>query len=132
MTMCYIFTRCKNGKYYRGLTYWAENKKDWFICFDDRDPIELVIRHPEIWGMKGKTKYEYLTSIAEKILSNLDFPSHRLGKFHTSNRMIGRSACWFIRSTQDYAPFTPFPTPRKWDEWDKVYDEKPKYEGVYF
>lgn len=47
MSLDYTFVRCNNGQWYKNPVWWGSHDGvDWFICFDDEDPPEIVIALP--------------------------------------------------------------------------------------
>lgn len=53
MSLTSTFVKCNDGNYYRDPT-WRGN--DFFICFDDDDPPEIVIKKPK--NLSLQTAYE--------------------------------------------------------------------------
>ena len=43
MSLSYIYVKAIDGKYYRYPTFRSKNN-DWFVCFDEDDPPEIVIK----------------------------------------------------------------------------------------
>jgi len=119
MSMGYVFTKCRDGRYYRGLTYWAKSK-DWFICFDEDEPLELVV--------KKSCAIPAISIVAASGIS-----CSKIEWDHESGRCFGphmKPATSYFLTTDNGAPF---PTPRPGiDEWDQVYDKRPGVEGVYY
>jgi hypothetical protein len=120
MSLVGTYTLCKDGRYYEELIYWDENR-NWFFCFDDDDPPELVV--------KKRAKLD-----PTEVLDKLDIPYTEIGSQFEASWLFGKSYKaftkgygYFIRCSED-----PFPTPRVWDEYHAVYSKNPRREGVYY
>jgi len=119
MSLGYIFVKFDDGKWYRG---GALGEEDWFICFDEDEPPELVIK-------KGAFK-NGLTP--EKIIEKIGLDADIAGKLKT---FAGRC---FTKDLKLEPAVTVFlriysPPPEKWvKDYDKVYDKVPESEGTYF
>ena len=112
----------RNGKFYKNLVYRGD---DWFICFDDNDPVELVIK-------LASTSSEN----PDFILKNLEWPSYKLSAQGTAGRIFNgkfaRARSWFLLASPWSAYNEPFPTPREGDTFDEVFESLPTCEGVYY
>lgn len=112
MSLVSSFIYCKDGKFYRNLVYRGENW-DWFICFDDQDPVELVVRRDyppakppmKILGELGIPYYavEKRHSVGERLF---EFENLKKAKLHPATS-------YFLKVHNK-----PFPTPREYDLWD--------------
>jgi hypothetical protein len=117
MSLVATYVYCKDGKYYDDLAY-RDQDNTWFICFDDDEPVEVVIR-------------ETCRKSPEEILTEVGIPFNSVMKgCRRSMRMFGKmkdARAYFINVRNE-----PFPAPRAWDTWDKVFDHNPRREGVYY
>ena len=121
MSLVSTYIKTTDGKWYRNLVYRGEG---WFICFDDDDPIELVIRKSS--GIKP-----------EDIDLLKQFPKFRLSKPRSSGRNFGGdwlfpAVAYFLCAESQLSFGNPFPAPRETDTYDKVFDEYPNTQGVYY
>lgn len=119
MSMCSTFVRCHDGKFYKNLIYWGKDRS-WFVCFDDRDPVELVVKQAADLDPK-------------KILDDLGIPYIEIKRPKRMGRLFGKAfkfeeaVCCFMRVSDK-----PFPSPRDSDEYDEVFAKHPAREGVYY
>ena len=120
MSLVASYIKCDDGKWYKELVYRSKDG-DWFFCFDDDDPPELVVKLSckktiseicqEI-GLSPRTTFDVL-----RIKSNRMFN----GKFHEATSMFLRNE---IKS---------YPTPVAGrDEFEAVFDKAPNCQGVFF
>lgn len=118
MSLVSTYVKCTDGKWYRNPVYRAKDKS-WFICFDDNDPVELVVKKNCQLG-------------AEQILKEV-------GIRYTSISSGGRggSRC-FEKGKFSFTPALAyfistvrqtFPIP---NEWDEIFEQYPHKEGVYY
>jgi hypothetical protein len=132
MSLGPIFIHCKDNRLYRGLTYWAEDGQ-WFICFDDDDPPEIVIACDRL-GRRPTL------SDVEQILVEVKIPFVR-----NSIKVGGASQRLFMKGPLSYGPrkkdqrpqvfkdalsfffdveAKAFPSPRPWDEFEEDLDAR--------
>jgi len=120
MSLGYIYVKCDDGKYYRGGTL---GTADWYICFDEDEDPELVIK---------KSKFESgLTPDAVIKLIGLD------GKVISKKReFLGRcfgkdiGQCPLEEAISVYLRINS-PPPAKWiRDYDKVCPKFPDGEGT--
>jgi len=115
MSLCTTYVKSADGKWYaepslRGTT---QDGKQWYLCFDEDDPPELVVQ----------TDGDGKEIDAAKILrdAGLSFGGVRFDG--VCGRMIGRAASFWVTIT------APIPTPTK---FDAVYDQQPQRQGTYY
>lgn len=117
MSLVPTFVQCADGNYYKELVY---RGKGWFICFDDDDPVELVIK----------------TSCAvqpKEILTSLGIQVKKIEKHMTCHRAFGNSFQNMVEARSYFLIYpSKFPTPRKGDTYDAKYPDMPKREGVFY
>ncbi len=121
MSLVSDFTFCSDGKWYKGLTYRGTNN-DWFVCFDDDDPIELVI-----------AKSSKLTP--DDVFSELGWKSVDLRRGHGGHRVFGTG--WKFKEARSYFIWDghnqlKFPAPRPQDTFDARFEKRPRGDGVYY
>lgn len=117
------FTFCKDKKFYENLIYQDDpRRKEWFICFDDDEPAEIVVKASSL--MKP-----------QDILTHRGLPWKRLLRARRCDRFFGNmeepsneAVSWFI----EFLRGAPFPTPNKYDACDEVWPIYPNREGVYY
>jgi hypothetical protein len=119
MSLGYIFIKCDDGKWYRG---GALGEEDWFLCFDEDEPPEIVI--------KKKAYEEGLTpqKVIEKVGLNADIAGkikNFAGRCFTKTLELEPAIAVYLRI---YAP-----PPAKWiKDYDKVCDKCPDCEGTFY
>ena len=122
MSLGYTFVKLDDGKWYRGASL---GEKDWFLCFDEDEPEEIVIKRKAF--DKGLT--------FEKIIEKLGLNCDLMGKHHKSfmGRCFGMSNSNLkmhsavARYARVYSP----PSTKFLREYDEVYSVNPKREGTY-
>ncbi len=128
--MGYTFVKCTDGKLYRGLVYHspksadldpaAKAGRDWFVCFDYNDPVEVVIRN-----------FPGAPSVGT-VVAALGLPIARV------HRGIRQGRVFNGRIREATAHFVdvrnvPFPSPVQGrDEWDAVLSSGLRPEGCYY
>lgn len=118
MSLCRIFTICQDGKIYENLTYGSKTGV-FFLCFDDDEPPELVIKKP------GPMPYS--------ILKMLGFNENA---FELDRRICGmRSFLYKMHDAEAYfltllPAFDGWPAPRRdRDTWDRTYNSREEIMG---
>jgi len=127
------FTRCADGKWYEDLVYQdSPLRRAWFICFDDREPAELVVKadkNPDV-------------SVARMILNARGFglcvKGLMIGRKDKHDRFFGPiegekpegfpAVSWFIV----FKKGVPLPTPSAHDSCAQIFSIFPNKDGVYF
>ena len=112
------YVKCADGRWYRDLVYEGPDR---FVCFDDTDPPELVVK-------KSSTR------TPEEILQERGIPFVKLRKRSGGGRMFGAddqrefiftpARAYFIDTPRP--PFS-WPTPNEGDRWDAVVDDLPSH-----
>lgn len=124
MSLVSSYIKCNDGKWYQNLVYRDQNN-EWFICFDDDDPVELVIR-----------EFRNDKRDARAILTDLGIPFNRFYKNRACGmRVFGSSNTTKFNAAESYfldVKNVPFPAPTAMDTYDQRFDEMPKFEGVYY
>lgn len=121
MSLIPTFVRTRDGKYYKNLVYRGNN---WFICFDDNEPVEFV--------SKLSANID-----PNKILKELEWPTYKLGESklyagRAFNKSLHEAKCWYIYSNSWKSYEQLFPSPKQDDIYNKVYNTHPNLEGVYY
>ena len=128
------FTKCADGKFYQDLVY-QDNplRRAWFICFDDKEPAEIVVR----------AEKEPNVDIARKILAARGFGlcvrGLMPGRKEKHQRFFGAemldvsprgfdAVSWFIV----FKKGIPLPTPNAYDSCVQIFSIFPNKAGVYF
>lgn len=115
MSLVPTFVLAQDGKLYENPVLQGSG---WYLCFDDDDPPELVIKVSR--GMK-RSMYRKL---AENTLREAGIQQYaRLSFQHVSGRMIGTAASFFLDLKE------PIPVPQK---FDAALEEYPAREGVVY
>jgi hypothetical protein len=117
MSCASTYVKCQDGKYYKNLIY-RDKRLNWFICFDDNDPVELVIKKNPgmmISRLSIKKTHEF---DPEAILRRLKVPFIRILKPYMCKRSFGDddfhdSICYFVEVRNAL-----FMKPRKHDTHD--------------
>jgi hypothetical protein len=124
MSLVSTFIKGTDGNFYQNPVYFRD---DWFICFDDDDPIELVVK------IKANLN-------PSDIMAQLEgFPAYRIEKHSTCTRFFHHSGnrrlsgepaiAYWIHLTPE-GVFKPFPVP---DAFDGDFSELPKgWQGVFY
>lgn len=113
------YTKCTDGKWYQELTYMDETDH-WFICFDDDDPVELVV-------------FDDCERTHEQILNDLNFPwigswvDSKCNRIRPISGKFGPATAYFMDVSEK-----PFPLPSKFCEYSEVYNKQPNNQGVYY
>lgn len=118
MSLGPCFVKCSDGKWYRELTYRASDNT-WFICFDEDEPVELVMR------MSCETAPHVILrdmGIKAEIMAQGSFGSQRMFK----NRFCNAKSYFIDCAKQKY------PAPRPWDTHEGAFEKRPQLEGTYF
>lgn len=120
MSLVPSFVYCQDGRWYKNLVY-RDETNDWFICFDDRDPVELVVKASKSSSLTGDDIL-HAVGIPCTNRSALKGCGSRMfrGKFHKARN------CFLTVLNK------PFPTPSEWCSWDEVQNSRPDREGVYY
>lgn len=133
------FVQCEDGKFYEDLVYQdSPLRRQWFICFDDKEPAELVIRD-SAWK-KGLTSRQILKSrIFDYCIANI-LPGRRDPhmRFFGSeiNVLTGEQSP--VEGHRAISYFLTFkkgvrlPTPKGNDSCVEIYPFFPNKPGVYF
>lgn len=118
MSLVSTYVQAVDGKFYRNPTI---REKDWFLCFDDEEPPELVVKDSLLktkkpWKILNEARIKHKPEGYQPWKG--DRSAGRLfgGKFHPGTG-------FFIEITARI----PVPT-----HHDGIYDEKPKKQGVYY
>lgn len=123
MSLVSSFTFCEDGRWYKELVYRdAYGGKTWFICFDDDDPVELVIR----LGADGQP-----AEAPAAVLSGLGIECEKIEMRRGScGRLFGSVRDGFTRAVSCYLyGIRVFPIPRpRVDSWDAVLEDPPLQE----
>jgi hypothetical protein len=120
MSLVASYIRCKDNKWYKELVYKSKDG-DWFLCFDDDDPPELVIKESckktiaqicEEVGISSRTAFNANRNKCNRMFN---------GKFHEAFSL-------FLRQDLEV-----YPTPVEGrDEFEAVFDKMPNCQGVFF
>lgn len=132
------FVRCVDGKFYEDLVYQdTPLRRAWFICFDDKEPAEIVIRASLLGDMgphdilraRGfgpclahvlagrKEKHKRFFGVERDVLTNAETP------------IDGHEAIsWFLA----FKKGVPLPSPGGHDSCVETYPYFPNKPGVYF
>lgn len=119
MSLVPSYVYCNDGKFYQDLAYRSKTR-DWFICFDDDDPIELVVR-------------ETCPKSPHEILAEVGIHYVAIGRPSRGDRVFGKN--WRFHPAKGYFLKVrpgPFPAPRPWDTYDKIFTKQPDRQGVYY
>lgn len=82
MSLTATFVQAEDCKYYRNLILYSD---DWFLCFDDDDPPELVVKAYKHTTANSAEKR------AKKILKDCRIEGHLAGSSGKSSRCFDRS-----------------------------------------
>jgi hypothetical protein len=121
MSLVATYVFCEDKKWYKNLSY-RDPRGNWFVCFDDDEPVELVIK-------------QEANLDPHNILHDLGILYSTIGSRISSGRLFNPKTLTF---TKAYSYFVdcygsqPFPTPRESDTYDSVHSEHPKKGGVYY
>jgi len=115
MSLCTTYVKSADGKWYaepviEGIT---QDGKEWYLCFDEDDPPELVVQ------TDGTGK----EINADKILRDAGVSFGGIKFRAVSGRRIGNAASFWVTI------LAPIPTPTK---FDAVYDQQPQRQGTYY
>lgn len=113
------FVKCVDGKWYEDLTYRAADNT-WFICFDESDPPELVMR---------KTCKLTVTEILNQV--GIVVSGIKQGNYG-SDRIFGRRFCAAKSYWLEMDLNKPLPAPRAQDTFDSFFTARTRREGTYF
>ncbi|TAK59512.1 hypothetical protein [Methylobacter sp.] len=119
MSLVRTYVICADNQAYDNLVYRGEG---WFVCFDDDDPIEVVIKHT-------------CRRTAKQILKEIGLgPGCSLTKGTTAYRSFGKkmvmATSWFVQRYEGT-----FVAPRKQDTFEGLAqhpDEALHFEGVFY
>ncbi|NIN68878.1 MAG: hypothetical protein GTO63_30165 [Anaerolineae bacterium] len=121
MSLVPDFTYCQDGKWYKELVY-ADESGDWYVCFDDSEPMEVVIAAECDLSPK-------------QILDRLEIPYERIFKGKTFAGRLFPPDWKYLRRAKAYFVYVrnlAFPVPGEHCKYDQIYDEYPNREGVYY
>jgi len=119
MSLGYIFVKLDDGKYYQGAVL-GDTEGDWFICFDEDEPPELVIdRKSYDDGISPGRIIEYIGLQAEIISKS----RHFMGRVFKED--MKPAVAFFLKIT---AP----PSVEWLKHHDAVYNERPDSEGTFW
>lgn len=119
MSLVPTYTYCKDNIWYEDLVY-ADLTDSWFICFDDDDPVELVV-------------FEDCKMSPKQILKEVKIPYTSLRKENENQRIrpatggFAFAKSYFLKVINE-----PFPTPFFGCKWDSACDKRPIKECVIY
>ncbi len=132
------FVRCEDGKFYQDLVYQdSPLRRAWFICFDDKEPAELVMRASEKGDMDARTllRIRGFDKCVKAIFNGRKdkhmrfFGCERNAITGEETPVDGHEAIsWFLVFNKG----VPLPTPRGHDSCVEIFPFFPNKEGVYF
>lgn len=130
MSLVPTFVKCVDGAFYKNLVYKSRPAtpdtrpgRDWFVCFDDDEPVEVVIRtHP------GQPSVG--TVIVTLGLPVKSVKASGRGVHMRSFNGTMRNAVSYFLTVED----KPFPEPWRGgvDTWDSRTEKLPRGEGVFY
>lgn len=126
MSLIPTYVRASDGRWYEDPTLaasedWRERK--WFLCFDDDDPPELVVRTDTYGGDPVVDPNPILESLNAKVVRDGDCSYRWFGPIGEDEGQPAKSA--FVRFLGPLDPAYVM-------ECEKIYDEQPGGEGVFY
>jgi len=119
MSLVASYIKCDDGKWYKELVYRSADG-DWFLCFDDDDPPELVIK------LSCKKKIS-------EICREIGFPSSvsfQMVRGHSQRMFDGKfheaSSLFLVTERSSY----PKPVEGR-DSFEAAYDKMPNCQGAF-
>lgn len=116
MSLVSSYVYCEDRCWYKELCY-KDKDSNWFICFDDDDPVEIVIKSE-------------CDITPEQVLNSLNFPYVKIQQHHSRlfDNEFHKARAYFITVKNE-----PFPTPRPFDEYDDKFNKfPPATQGVFY
>ena len=127
------FVRCADGKFYQDLVYQdSPLRRAWFICFDDTEPAELVMRTSEQGDMGPREILKargFFPGCVKAVLSGRKTKHKRFFGVEDGKPVDGHEAIsWFLI----FKKGVPLPNPGGHDACTEIYPFFPNKPGVYF
>jgi hypothetical protein len=130
-----VFVLCEDGKYYENLVYGdSPLRRGWFLCFDDKEPAEIVIRVAEYaggnFGPKDILLKRGFGNVLSRIVNGRKDPHLRFfGCDEKGNPTKGAPAIsWFCAWKKGIR----FPTPNQYDQCAEEWPVLPGKPGILF
>lgn len=129
MSLVPTWVRMKNSKWYKDPVIYDKLEIGvWYICFDDRDPVEIVIQNPKKQMFKKERK-----QAIENVIRNLGINAQIIEHFSSGNRMFPPN--WDIM-TPAISAFIKINSAIDSDKFkvmsEDIRNEVPKEQGVYY
>lgn len=142
MSLVPTYALDRNGQWWRDpvLSGWFLGKSEWFICFDDDDPIEMVITQDkavdnestdtDTW-VSNEEKWLMFEKLCAQILEKLGIEyavlerTHACGRCYGPNHIVKFSFAFWIMNMAT-------PLPVQWITGGKKVTEREMGEGVYY
>lgn len=126
------FVRCKDGKFYEDLVYQdSPLRRAWFICFDDKEPAEIVVRASEQgdMGPRDILRARGFDACLKGVLPGRKTKHKRFFGVEDGKPVDGHDAIsWFLVFKKGAA----LPNPNGHDSCVEIYPFFPNKPGVYF
>ncbi len=126
------FVRCADGKFYQDLVYQdSPLRRAWFICFDDKEPAEIVIKADEQGDIDARTILQArgFASCLKGIMPGRKTKHMRFFGVEDGKPVDGHEAIsWFLI----FKKGAPLPAPSSHDSSTEIYPFFPNIEGIYF
>lgn len=128
-----VFVRCADGKFYEDLVYQdSPLRRAWFICFDDKEPAEIVVRASEQsdMGPRDILRARGFDACLKTLLPGRKDKHKRFFGVEADGTPIeGHEAIsWFLV----FKKGVPLPNPTSHDSCVESYPIFPNKPGVYF
>lgn len=132
------FVRCADGKFYEDLVYQDfPERRAWFVCFDPKEPAEIVVRESDYRNMPPIEilKRRGFGACVVALVNGRKDPHRRF--FGVEVNVITKAetpieghaaVSWFIV----FKKGVPLPTPNQFDSCAERYPFFPNKPGVYF
>ena len=126
MSLGPTFVKMADGKWYKNPVLYG-NSSQWFLCFDEDDPPELVIHQPKEQFSKAD-RWELI----DRLLANLGIISRILEHVPCGQRMFPPHYMEFKESIRAYLTIRqPIDLTNLMIKHDGAFDQMPDIEGCY-
>lgn len=133
-----VFVRAVDGNFYQDLVYQDFPQRcAWFICFNDKEPAEIVVRESDYRNLSPVDiiKHRGFGHCVARIINGRKTPHLRFFGVER-NELTGvetpieghKAVSWFIV----FKKGVPLPRPNKNDSCSEIYPFFPNKAGVYF
>lgn len=129
------FVYCEDGKYYQNLVY-CDNplRREWFVCFDPKEPAEFVKRDGSLFDPLDVLKRRGFEKCLKGIFNarpniHKRFFGLSYGETQVKSEHAADAVSWYLLFKRG----VPLPTPNKYDGCDDWFDSRPVVkDGVFF